>query len=1689
MSGHCHVTPEDGGAVGFGSKPTSAPPFPIGRIESVVGSSLLTRSSNESVQISTGDLVCEGDIVETAPGGKVCIRFNDGTVFDLSDSARMVLKKFSADPIGPAALFDVSKGTFAFIAGEMAKAGRLDIETPFASIRGRARAGGIGTLSLASLFFALMEDADAGPSDTSFLDDGNIRFKDLTGDYGVIELTLRENPPRTIYVDDPGETIVLRRIGTSISESHVTNSIAQMLSYQNDQANALRIFSMGPSGPAGNGSNGSSTPPPELPALVPINFVPPTGQSGPPHFSLGGANGANTALDVFVPPPPPPPPPPPGPAAGATVELPGETGATSTDTAQGTLALSAVAVGAPAFAWSGGNLTTTEQSNLAAASQLTFTGTNANGFSFSIPDKSLDFLAKNETLTVTYNVTVTDGAGHNLPQQVIITLSGSNDLPMIGAKTITGGVVENAQAPTETAAGTIAFGDVDLTDTHVVSAVLKSTDYSSEIGTFTAEKTTDTTGTGTGGLVTWHFTANDSALTPLAAGQTVHEVFTVTIDDQHGGVVQQDVTITLTGTNEDAVIAVGPGNHDTGAVTENNNADESNNLNASGTLSFGDVDLIDTHSVTGVTAPEGTLGTLTASVATDSTGSGTGGVITWHYHVSDNEVAFLAAGETRVETFTISLFDGTSTVTKDVSITITGTDNAPVLSDTTNPAPVAELGNASAQNLAAITGSFPVNDLDVGDTLTPSVVGSPTVELNGSPFTLPAGAAALIAAGAFTLTGATSNGGDTSIGYTYDPAAANLDFLRNGQTLTITYAVKVNDGTTDSGPQNVTFTIIGTNDAPILSDTTNPPPVAELSDASAQNLAAITGTFAVNDLDVGDTLTPSVVGSPTVELNGSPFTLPAGAAALIAAGAFTLTGATSNGGDTSIGYTYDPAAANLDFLREGQTLTITYAVKVNDGTTDSGTHDVTFTITGTNDPPVVTASSANVSEEGLPGGIPDTTGNPDTTNSVTASGTIVATDADSDPLSYSFGNPGTGLTSGGSTVTWQGVGTNTLLGRVGNTDIIKVTIDNSGHYTVTLLGPVDQPNQGEDVKTLAVPVNVSDGHTTTASTLSVNIEDDSPQASLVSTSIIPTNAQTNVMLVLDLSGSMNDPSGLTGLSRLDVEKAAVNELLEQYDNRGDVMVRLVTFSDSANPHGSTWMTADAARAVLEGLTAGGGTNYDAGLLTAMSAFSGSGALSGPGTQNVSYFLSDGVPNGASDWPQIPGNQVANGIQQNEQAVWDQFLANNHIVSFAVGVGSGVTTGALSPIAFDPAPGTQLADNPIVVTDLSQLTSTLVFSVPPISGAFVAGVSGATQGGFGADGGHMQSITVNSVTYTFDPKANTITASDHSTPAYDGSTHTLVVDTNPSAVGSELSVVMTTGAFTFQPTSNFTSASVGYTLVDNDGDTSSNTLTFTEAGVADHAPIVRDDHVITNISGGNAAITIPSTALLYNDTDADGNPITVTATSNASDGSISSSGNPITSLTFTDNGDGDGGSFVYTGTASSLSDTGIVDVDRSQTGSTLTGTDFGEILIGRNNTNNIINANGGNDVLIGGTGNDTLNGGAGADLMTGGGGNDTFVFKAISDSRPGVGNFDTITDFTPGSDHIDLTAIAGANAVQQVFAANTVAVHGISWFVDTPHNQTIVYVNTTGTANHVDMEIHLTGSNINLGGANDILHHA
>jgi serralysin len=83
---------------------------------------------------------------------------------------------------------------------------------------------------------------------------------------------------------------------------------------------------------------------------------------------------------------------------------------------------------------------------------------------------------------------------------------------------------------------------------------------------------------------------------------------------------------------------------------------------------------------------------------------------------------------------------------------------------------------------------------------------------------------------------------------------------------------------------------------------------------------------------------------------------------------------------------------------------------------------------------------------------------------------------------------------------------------------------------------------------------------------------------------------------------------------------------------------------------------------------------------------------------------------------------------------------------------------------------------------------------------------------------------------------------------------------------------------------------------------------------------------------------------------------------------------------------------------------------------LTGSAFGDTLTGDSGIN-ILSGLAGNDTLNGGAGSDTLIGGAGNDRLTGGNGADRFVFNFAPNA---TSNKDTITDFTSGTDKIQLS---------------------------------------------------------------------
>ena len=138
-----------------------------------------------------------------------------------------------------AALFPHLVGNFQTAAGSgtLRRATCTEAPTTVGDPRGRARAGGFGMLWLTAVTFSLMKEVRAADPNVTFLDDGNITYKDL--EHGAFELVTKEVIPRYFLVEDPGQTIVLRSQGSSVSVSQSTNSAARMAELQAAQQEAL----------------------------------------------------------------------------------------------------------------------------------------------------------------------------------------------------------------------------------------------------------------------------------------------------------------------------------------------------------------------------------------------------------------------------------------------------------------------------------------------------------------------------------------------------------------------------------------------------------------------------------------------------------------------------------------------------------------------------------------------------------------------------------------------------------------------------------------------------------------------------------------------------------------------------------------------------------------------------------------------------------------------------------------------------------------------------------------------------------------------------------------------------------------------------------------------------------------------------------------------------------------------------------------------------------------------------------------------------------------------------------------------------------------------------------------------------------------------------------------------------------
>ncbi|ATA55831.1 hypothetical protein CKY39_23300 [Variovorax boronicumulans] len=1018
--------------------------------------------------------------------------------------------------------------------------------------------------------------------------------------------------------------------------------------------------------------------------------------------------------------------------------------------------------------------------------------------------------------TDTFTVTVSDGHGGTTTSTVTVTIDPVNDAPTVPNYTQT----TDEDTPVS---GQVVGSDVDGdTLTYV-----KGSDPTNGTVTVNAD-----------GTYTYTPNANFNGT----------DTFTVTVSDGHGGTTTSTVTVTIDPVNDAPVFVDGGGTPVDTATGYVFGYDENRPAGTVlGTVHATDIDSANvTYSIlSGNDQGYFAIDPVTGEISLTPAGAAA--------FVNDYEAGANA------HALVIGATDGTATTTIPVTLNEQNINDAPTVPDYAK----------TTDEDTPVSGQVVGSDVD-GDALTyvkgsDPAHGTVTVNADGTYTYVPG--ANFNGTDSFTVTVSDGHGGTTTstVNVTINPVNDAPVFVDGGGTpvdsatgYVFGYDENRTAGTvlgtvqaTDVDSANVTYSILSGNDAGYFAIN---PATGEISLTPAGAAAF------VNDYEAGANAHALVVGASdgTVTTN-IPVTLNeqnvneapeapddtkttdedtpvSGQIVGSDVDGDTLTyvkGSNPSNGTVTVNpngtYTYVP---NANFNG-----TDSFTVTVSDGHGGTTTSTVTVTVNPVNDPPTATATDAGIVSEGsLPGGIA-AVGEP----SVQSTGKISIADPDSlaGDLSVSLSGPA-GVTSGGQPVSWSwDAGTHTLTGSVTvdgvTTEVMTVAVGNvtatgagqfEAGYTVTLKAPIDHPaGNGEGLSNLHFEAVVSDGQLSGAPVgFNVPVKDDAPVLVNGEQSVDVAPINTNLMVILDLSGSMEEETP----TRLSRAKAAVQNLIDGYDLYGDVRVQLVTFSTTGHAQ-QAWMTAADAKALVQDLQASGSTNYDAALASAMSGFSAGGKLQG--AQNVSYFLTDGEPTRGDGNPDQLGNSSSSnaadkGIQAAEEAIWKTFLTTNHINSFALGLGSslGPTEQAyIDPIAYNGNTGTNT--NGKIVTDTSQLNDMLqgTISVPPtVSNLLTGGLGGSS--GFGADGGHVSTLTIDGTIYAFDSstggmtKTGPATSSDYS---YNQATHQVTIATDK---GGKLVVDFDTGEFSYQVAPKTTASqnydeTLSYQVVDRDGDAS------------------------------------------------------------------------------------------------------------------------------------------------------------------------------------------------------------------------------------------------------------------------------
>jgi len=216
-----------------------APEEPIGNVATVTGSASVIRN-DKTTPLKVKDDIYLNDVVQTGANSALGITFIDATTFNLKASTRITIDNYVYEDGGKsnAAIFDVAKGTAAFVAASVAKTGDMKITTPTATLGIRGTTGlvevpeGAAANNPNNVAVKLYPDADGRVGRIEVNDRAGARLGFLT--QGASGFTIRAGAGGARFAAVPlviPQAVVLRDQGF-VRQLHSTQNVGRQLVFQ-----------------------------------------------------------------------------------------------------------------------------------------------------------------------------------------------------------------------------------------------------------------------------------------------------------------------------------------------------------------------------------------------------------------------------------------------------------------------------------------------------------------------------------------------------------------------------------------------------------------------------------------------------------------------------------------------------------------------------------------------------------------------------------------------------------------------------------------------------------------------------------------------------------------------------------------------------------------------------------------------------------------------------------------------------------------------------------------------------------------------------------------------------------------------------------------------------------------------------------------------------------------------------------------------------------------------------------------------------------------------------------------------------------------------------------------------------------------------------------------------------------------